>query len=160
MRKVVSTSRGSTLFLKAVIVIIGLAVLALCTLAIPSVLMSDDVGVYRPILLGMYLPAIPFFIALHQALKILNYIDQNKTFSLLTVSSLRISKYCAFAISAMYAAGMPYIYYAAEKDDAPGVILIGFIFTFVPFVIGTAASVFEKLLKNAIEIKSENDLIV
>ena len=56
--------------------------------------------------------------------------------------------------------GMPLIYYAAEVDDAPGLILIGMVIIFASFVVAVFAAVLQKLLKNAIDIKSENDLTV
>ena len=77
--------RSSTLFLRFVVSIIGIAVLALCIFALPAGISSDKTGMYRPILLGMYVPAIPFFAALYQALKLLSYIDKNKAFSELSV---------------------------------------------------------------------------
>lgn len=152
--------RGSTLILRGVIVLIGLIVLALCIVALPAGIRSDNTGDYRPILLGMYAPAVPFFFALYQALKLLNHIDKNKAFSQLSVVALKNIKYCAFIISALFAAGMPYIFYAADKDDAPGVVLIGLVIMGASFVIATAAAVFQRLLQNAVDIKSENDLTV
>lgn len=152
--------QGSTMFLKAVVALAGLAVLGLCVFALPAGIMSDQTGLYRYILMGMYLPAIPFFIGVYQTLKLLHYIDQNRAFSEDSVKSLRVIKYCATIVSIMYAAGMPYIYYVAELDDAPGVILIGLVFVFAPLVVAVFAAVLQKLLQNAIDIKSENDLTV
>jgi len=153
-------NRGSTIFLKGVVILIGLIVLALCIFALPRVIGSINMGGYDPILLGIYVTAIPFFIALYQALKLLSCIDNNKAFSDLSVNSLKHIKYCAVTISALYAAGMPYIFYVAEKDDAPGVVLIGLIIIFASIVIATFAAVLQKLLKNAMDIKLENDLTV
>ena len=152
--------RGSTLFLRIVISLIALVVLALCIFALPQGIRSDEAGAYRPILIGMYLPAIPFFIALYQAMKLLVYIDKNKVFSSVSVKALKNIKYCSFIISSLYILGMPYIFYVADKDDAPGVALIGFVFIFASLVVGTAAAVFQNLLQNVIDIKSENDLTV
>ncbi|EGW41794.1 hypothetical protein DOT_0212 [Desulfosporosinus sp. OT] len=55
---------------------------------------------------------------------------------------------------------MPFFYLVGEKDDAPGLILLGLVITFAPTVIAVFAAVLEKLLKDAIDIKSENDLTV
>jgi hypothetical protein len=55
---------------------------------------------------------------------------------------------------------MPYIFYVADKDDAPGVAAIGFAIIGLSFVIAVAAAVFQRLLQNAVDIKSENDLTV
>jgi len=151
---------GSTLFLRSVIYLMGLAVLALCLFVLPVGIRTDSTGYYRPILIGMYVPAIPFFIALYQGLKLLSYIDKNKAFSTLSVTALKHIKYCAIAISALYALGMPFIFRAAELDDAPGAIVIGLVIVFASFVIAVFAALLQVLLQNAIEIKSENDLTV
>lgn len=155
-----STNRGSTLVLQAVIVLIGIVVFAFCAVVLPAGIMTDNVGYYRPILLGMYIPAFPFFFGLYQALQLLYLINKNNAFSPASVKTLRIIKFCAFSISGLYALGMPYIYYAAELDDAPGVIVIGLVIIFASFVVGTFAAVLQKLLQNALDIKSENDLTV
>lgn len=152
--------QGSTLFLRAVIFLLGLIVLSLCIFVLPEGIMTDKVGYYRPILLGLYIPAIPFYIALHQGLKLLSYIDENKAFSELSVNSLKRIKYCAISISSLFALGMPYIFYAADRDDAPGVVAIGLIIIFASIVIGVFAAVLQRLLQNAIDIKAENDLTV
>jgi hypothetical protein len=152
--------KTSTFILKTVIVLVGTGVLALCIFVLPAGIMSDKVGYYRPLLLGMYVPAVPFFIALYQGLKLLHYIDQNKVFSNASVNALKIIMYCAGIIGGLYLAGMPYIFSVAERDDAPGVALLGFIFIFSSLVIATAAAVFQRLLQNVIDMKSENELTV
>lgn len=55
---------------------------------------------------------------------------------------------------------MPLIYEMAQEADAPGLIVLGLVMTCAPIVIAVFAAVLQKLLKNAIEIKSENDLTV
>jgi hypothetical protein len=108
----------------------------------------------------MLIPAIPFFIALYQAFKLLGYIENGKVFSNISVKALKNIKYCGFAISLLYVIGMPYVFYVVQKDDNTGVIAIGCVVIFASVVIATAAAVFEKLLQNAVDIKSENDLTV
>ncbi|MDA5111097.1 DUF2975 domain-containing protein [Brevibacillus thermoruber] len=105
-------------------------------------------------------PAIPFYFALYQAFKLLSYIDQNKAFSELSVIALKKIKYCAITINILYVVGMPLFYLMAEVDDAPGIIVIGLVMIFASMVIGVFAAVLQKLLKEAIEIKAENDLTV
>ena len=151
---------GSTLFLKVVIYLIGLAVLALCVVLLGNAFSKGKAGIFTPILLGMTVAAIPFFIGLYQGLLLLGYIDKNTAFSNLSVKAIKNIKNCAFTISVLYAAGMPYIIYVADKDDAPGAVLMGLVFIFAPLVISVFAAVLQKLLQNAIDIKSENDLTV
>jgi hypothetical protein len=152
--------RGTTVILRGAVILLGLIILGLCIFALPAGVSSDKTGYYRPILLGLYVPAIPFFWALYQAIKLLGYIDNNKAFSEFSVRALKNIKYCALIISGLFMAGMPYIFYAADRDDAPGVVAIGLVIAGSSFVIATAAAVFQRLLQNAVDIKSENDLTV
>jgi hypothetical protein len=154
--------RGSTIILRGVVILIGLIVLGLCVIGLPFAIKSEMAGDfdYGPIFVGLYVPAIPFFFALHQALKLLNYIDRNKAFSLAAVNALKRIKYCGLAISGLFAAGMPYVFWLSDRDDAPGVAAIGFVIIGASFVIATAAAVFQSLFQNAVDIKSENDLTV
>src|SRR4051812_46034110 len=113
MRALVKPS--STHILRGAVSLIGLIVLALCVFVLPPVL--SEPGAYRPVIIGMYVAAVPFYIALYQTLQLLGYIDRNHTFSGASVQALERIKYCAIAISALYAAGSPLLYIAAQADD-------------------------------------------
>lgn len=152
--------KGSTLFLKTVIVAVGLFVLFLCVYGLPVTMGAFNWGGYDPILLGMYLPAIPFYIALGHGLRLLGHIERGEVFSQLAVNSLRSIQWSGVAISGMYAAGMPYIFYVADKDDAPGVVAIALVIIFASLVISVAAALFKQLLQRAVDLKAENDLTV
>ncbi len=152
--------KGSTFFLRAVIYLIGLAVLGLCVILVGNAFGNQDVGMYFPILIGMTITAIPFFYALYQGLLLLSYIDNNAPFSELSVKALRTARYCHFAVSGIYAVGMPYIIWVAEKDDAPGAVAFALLILFAFLVVGVFTAVVEKLVQNALDIKSENDLTV
>ncbi|SEM68337.1 DUF2975 domain-containing protein [Lihuaxuella thermophila] len=156
--------QGSTLFLKAVIILIGIAVLSLCIwLPVGAREAADSKTEYaylQYILLLLYVTAIPFYFALYQAFKLLQYIDRNEAFSEMSVKALKTIKHCAFAISILYVAGLPLFYFVAEKDDAPGVLALALVIIFASIVISTCVAVLQKLLKNAIDIKSENDLTI
>ena len=152
--------QGSTLFLKLVVSLIGLAAAALCVFLLLAAVSSGEVGDFLPILLGMYASGIPFFVALCQTLKLLNHIDKGRAFSELSVRALKSIKYCAIAISALYAAGMPYIVYVADTDDAPGLTVLGLVIVFASAAIATFAAVLQRLLQDAIDLKSENELTV
>ena len=151
--------QGSTLFLKSVIYLIGLAVLGLCVI-LGGVSISGNAGMFLPVTLIMLIAAIPFFFGLYQGILLLNYIEKGTAFSELSVKAIKDIKYCAFTISVLYAVGMPYIIYVAEKDDAPGAVMLGLVFIFAPLITSVFAAVLEKLLQKALDIKSENDLTV
>ena len=158
--------QASTLFLKITLIVVGGSTLAFCIFAIPSI--SKGVGtewpdlayLKYPILIGGDLTAIPFFIALYQAFKLLTYIDKNTAFSEASVKALKYIKYCGIAMSVLYLAGMPILIQIADADDAPGAVGFGMLFAVAPLVVSVFAAVLQKLLQNAIDIKSENDLIV
>lgn len=152
-------NNSSTFILRGAICGIALIVLAVCIFVFPGAITSGT-GDYRPIIAGMYVTAVPFFIALYQALVLLGLIDNDRAFSDLSVKALQRIKYCAAVISGMYAAGMPYIYVVAQKDDAPGVVALGCIIVFASFIIAIFSAVLQKLLQNAVDIQSENDLTV
>lgn len=154
--------RGSTHFLRGVIFLVGIAVLAICIFGLPILIRSElerDFD-YGYIFIGLYITAVPFFIALYQSLTLLKYIDQNRAFSELSVRALHKIKYCAITISTLFMLGQPYVFYVADRDDAPGLAMLGFVIIGASFVIAVFAGVLEKLLQNAIDIKNENDLTV
>jgi hypothetical protein len=158
--------RGTTLFLKAAVILMGIPVLALCIFAVPAIadfaaeLYPDMTFIKYLVFIDLYASAVPFYIALYQAFRLLGYIDRNKAFSELSVRVLKNIKYCAIVISGLYVAGLPLFYLMAEKDDAPGIIVIGLVIIFASLVIAVFAAVLQKLLKEAIELKLENDLTV
>lgn len=158
--------RGSTLFLKIAVILIGIPVLSLCIFFVPGIAnftaeLYPDISYLKYLVyIDLYAAAIPFYFALYQAFKLLSYIDHNKAFSELSVRALKNIKYCAITISILFAAGMPLFYLIAERDDAPGIILIGLVLIFASMVIAVFAAVLQRLLQEAIDIKSENDLTV
>lgn len=159
-RKIMKTK--STLLLKTAIIALAAFTIFVCIAIFPGEIILElrndfDFG-YLIIL--MMIAAAPFLFALYQALKILGLIDRNMAFSNNSTTALRNIKICALIISGLYALTMPYIFRLAEVEDAPGLALIGFMIVGASFVIATAADVFQKLLQNAIDIKSENDLTV
>ena len=111
-----------------------------------------------PFILYGYAASIPFFIALYKAFKLLGYIGQKKAFSLQSVKALRSIKYCAILLSIFIVMAALYVRIFHNKDDDPaGVLAMCIVFTFVSLVVATAVAVFEKILQNGMDIKSENE---
>ena len=166
MNQAPSTKRSATIFLQVVIVLIGIGALALM-LWEPHLEGRNahatlfEIYFKDPFLAYAYLASIAFFVALFQAFTLLGYIGQNKVFSLNSVRALRTIKYCAMTLVAMIGAAVAYLFIAVRgKDDIAGGVAMGLLMIFVSCVIGTAAAVFERLLQNAVDMKSENDLTV
>jgi hypothetical protein len=77
--------RGSTLFLRLIIVLIAIVVLA-WMIVFPQLERRatnlDLISIYRdPLIIYGYIASIPFFVALFQAFKLLGYVEKNRVFS-------------------------------------------------------------------------------
>ena len=157
--------RSATLFLKFVILLI--AVLALAAMIWePQTegrnVNADQFSIYfrDPFLAYAYAASIPFFMALYQAFKLLGFIERNQVFSQTSVRALRNIKYCAITLSGLIILGLLFIRIFNPGDDSAGITALGICAIFASIVIATAAAVFQKLLQNAVDLKSENDLTV
>jgi len=156
----------STNFLRLVLILMAAIVLALCIFALPEMwkggsaefpMASNSVLM---IVIGLYITAVPFFVALWQTFKLLSYIDKNTAFSDLSVQALKNIKNCAIVVSVVYVLFVPLLFPIADADDAPGLIIFGMVIACAPISVAFFAAVLQKLLASAIEIKLENDLTV
>ncbi|MBT1707835.1 DUF2975 domain-containing protein [Fulvivirgaceae bacterium PWU5] len=157
--------RISTGFLQAVIVLIGIVVLAVLIrlpLTEGRAVNLDLLSIYLdPLILYGYATSIAFFVALYKAFKLLAYIGHNKVFSSDSVAALKSIKYCAIVFSILIVIAGLYIMLSHNKEDDPaGFLAICIVTTFASIVVATAAAIFEKILQNAIDMKSENDLTI
>ena len=156
----------TTLFLKTAVLLMGIPVLALCIFLVPEIgnisakLLPEFTYIKYLVSIVFYLSAIPFYFALYQAFKLLRYIDKNMAFSEISIRALKKITHCAITISTLHVLVLPLFYLFADKDDAPGVIFVGLVVPFASMVIAVFAAVLHRLLQEAIDIKSENDLIV
>jgi hypothetical protein len=108
----------------------------------------------------VYVGSIPFFVGIYQAFKILGYAGRDRVFSPAAVKALRTIKYCAITIIGFVAAEEFFILLNHGSDDAAGGVFMGLLITFGSIVVAAAAALFERILQNAVDIKSENDLTV
>jgi DUF2975 family protein len=160
-------NRRSTIFLQIVIVLIGIAALALL-LWEPQIegvnknRTNFEIYFQDPFLALVYAGSIPFFIALYQAIRALGYVGRNEVFSPEVVKALRIIKYCALAIIGFVVLEELFILFSGNRDlENPGApIFMGILIAFPSIVVATVAAMFERILQNAVDIKSENDLTV
>jgi len=154
--------RGSILFLKAVLLLVGIGALALM-LWEPHIEGRNahatlfEIYFKDPFLAYAYIASIPFFVALYQAFKLLRYVGQNTVFSPAAIRALRTIRYCAMAIVGFVALGEVFIM-MGESDDRAGGVFIGILITFSSIVIVAAMIVLERVLQSAVEIRSGNDM--
>lgn len=152
--------RSSTLFLKLILLFLSIGILVISGFLLYQITQSDSLGYYRPILVGVLISVFPLLYIFYQAFYLLNNIDKNLSLTDSSVNSLRIIKFCSFLISLMYLIGSPFIFIVAQRDDAPGVVLINLLLIIGPFSVGVFAYILQKLLINAIGYKSENELTI
>jgi hypothetical protein len=160
--------RGSTLFLKLVIVLLGIVVLTWMVVFPRSegaAANRDLISIYTdPFVLYLYVTWVPFFVALYQAIRLLGFVEANTVFSQPAVEAVRKIKYCAIAYGGFIAVAIAYIAAMAKlkngDDDPAGFVAIGLVLIFASAVFTTAAAVLQKLLQNAVDLKVENDLTV
>lgn len=156
--------RSSTVFLQMVVVLIGMGALALLLWEPHLEGRNANATLFEiyfkdPFLAYAYVASLAFFVALYQAFKVLGYARHNQVFSPKAVSALRTIKYCAMAMIGFVAVGEIFIV-LDESEDRAGGVFMGILITFGSIVIAAAAAMFEQILQNAVDIKSENDLTV
>lgn len=162
--------RGLTFTAKAIVYLMGIAVLAICAILFPEIAREESVSNPNPdrstfpFLIVPWIFSLPVFIALFQILKILNYIDKGEAFSKKLVKALKNIKISAFVFSgltilgAIFLIGMGRI--TGESEDVLPVVVLGTVITFVSIVVATCTAVLQKLMQNAVDLKEENDLTV
>jgi hypothetical protein len=156
--------RGPSLFLRAVLVLIGIGALAFL-LWEPHLEGRNahatlfEIYFKDPFLVYAYIGSIPFFVGLYHAIKVLGYAGGDKEFSRSAVRSLRTIKFCAIALVGFVAVGEFFIL-SNHSDDHAGGVMMGVFITFASIVVATAMAVLERTLQNAVDMKSENDLTV
>jgi DUF2975 family protein len=155
---------GATVFLRGVLVIFAIVVLALLLVEPHFEGRNAHATLFEiyfkdPFLAYAYVAAIPFFGGLYQAFKVLGYAGRNKEFSPPAVRSVRTIKYCAIALVGFIVGGEAIIMFG-NSDDRAGGVMVGAFILFASLVVATAMTILERALQNAVDMKSENDLTV
>jgi hypothetical protein len=138
---------GSILFLRAVLALVGVGVLA-GLIWMPQLegrnANADLVTIYLgdPFLAYVYVGALPFFFGLYQAFHLLGCVGRGQA--------------CSPAAGAE-----AYILLGPHAgEDRAGGVAMGVLAGFPCLIAATVAAVLERVLQNAVDLKSENDLTV
>jgi hypothetical protein len=159
-----NVKRGSTTFLKVIIFLFGIALLAVCIFLLPEAARRDaierpgDYSLY-PLLICAYGLSITFSVGLYQVFKLLTYIEQNNAFSESSLQSLKVLKKCAFVVILFILLAIVYLRVRSQftSDDAAGPISIGLMGVFATSIIAAIVDALQKPLKNIPDIKSKNE---
>ncbi len=157
--------RGSAIFLKVIIFLVGIAVLTLCIYWIPVLTIRDvkvhpggDYSLY-PLLVCAYGICITFSFALFHVYKLLTFIERNNAFSESSLKSLKVIKKCAF--TAIFFIVLMIISLnvisSISGDDAAGPISLSLICILVTSIVTAIVDVFQKPVINILELNPKNE---
>lgn len=158
-----------TTVMRIAIFLMGVAVVSVCGILLPEgareeAISNPQAGPVWPYLLGAWVMTVPIFIALYQTFLLTRFIDEDKAFTSKSVRALQIIKNCALIFAALVVIGAIAVVIAVRManptEDVVPVGPIGFIFVSISIIIATFVAVLKKLLQQAIDIKSENELTV
>lgn len=156
--------KDTILFLKIVTNIMGIVTLALFVFYLPWLANRTATNhpkfahLKSPMLIGLYIKGIPFYLALYKAFMLLNYIKNGNAFSIDSVDALSYIKKYATSEIVIYLAIFSYL--MIQKALHPGIIIIIGVITFTALTISFFAAILQELLNTALKIKSENDITI
>ncbi|HWK21980.1 MAG TPA: DUF2975 domain-containing protein [Ureibacillus sp.] len=156
--------RGSTTFLKFIIFLVGIAVLAVCLYFLPEAARRDSIdrpGDYSlyPLLVFAYGICITFYVALYQIFKLLIYIDKDNAFSEFSFQSLKVIKKCTFTVIFFIFLAIVYLRVLVQftGDDAAGPTSLGLMSILVISIIAAIVDVLQKPIKNFLDSQPKNN---
>ena len=153
--------RSSTIVLQAVVLLIGIGALAFL-LWEPHVEGRNahatllEIYFKDPFLAYVYVASIPMFVGLYQTFKTLECVRHNRVFSQATVKSLRTIRVCATAMVGCVAVGEVFIL-LGDSDDRAGGVFMGLLITSASVVVAIAATILGRILRSALDARSQSD---
>lgn len=121
--------RGIHVFFKILLVLMAFGAVAfgICVLCLA---MTDPIEppyrqYFYPILLAMYLSAVPFFTGLFYGYRFLCQTDSHTQETAAVVQTLRKIKLCAISYGILFLLVIPFWIGLPEADDAPGAMFFG-----------------------------------
>ncbi len=160
-----NVKHGSTTFLKAIIFLMGIAMLALSLYWLPETadrearVHPETAYFLIPFLVCTYGFCIAFSVALYQAYKLLTYIEKNNAISELSLKALKIIKKCTFTVIPLFLLGIVSLRVIAKvtggDDDAAGPISLCLMGILATSIVTAIVDALQKPLKNLLELKPE-----
>ncbi|RZT23548.1 DUF2975 domain-containing protein [Fictibacillus sp. BK138] len=151
--------RGSAIFLKVIIFMVGIAMLTLCIYWMPVLTIRDvkahpdgDYSIY-PLLVCAYGICIAFSFSLFQVYKLLTFIEGNNAFSESSLNSLKVIKKCAFTaifFIVLLIISLKVIS-SISGDDSAGPISISLMSILATSIIIAVVDVLQKPLKSFLD---------
>jgi hypothetical protein len=147
----------AAIFLQTVAALTGIAVLSLM-LWEPNIEGRNAHATFfqvyftDPFLAYAYVASLSFFTALWQGFRLLGYARQGRFFSAAALTALRTAKLCAMAMLAFVVMG-EILLMLGPSDDRAGGVFMGLLIGFGATLIGSAATLFEGLVRDAMAMR-------
>lgn len=103
---------------------------------------------------GLYLGTLAILAGCIFAWQLLNYATGQQAFTQLAVTTLARLKWACVCLQIGVCCLLPVIYQMADRGDAPGLMVIGLVLLFIPFVISVFLAILQRLWQVA--VKGEN----
>jgi hypothetical protein len=150
--------QGSTTFLKVIIFLLGIVMVALCFYWLPVIAIREpkvhpgDYSLY-PLLVYAYGCCISFSVALYQSFKLLIYVETNNALSEFSLKSLKVIKKCGFTTIFIIVLAIATLKVIAKVsgDDSAGPISLSLMGILATSIITAVVDVLQKLLKNLMD---------
>lgn len=110
--------------------------------------------------ISLYLSAIASLLIIYYMYRMLGLVDNDRAFSAMSLIYVRAIFRLTIMEFIVLIGTVPFVYYIADNDDAPGVMIIDLGMLIIPLAVATFVSIIEKLLKNAIELKLDYELTI
>jgi hypothetical protein len=155
---------GATRFLQTVLVLAGLVIFGLLLWEPHLEGRNANATVFEiyfqdPFLAYAYIAAIPFFVGLYQAFRVLGCAGRDEAFSPAALNGLRTIKRCALAIIGFVLGGEIFILMQTGEDRA-GAVMLGLFIMLAALVVAMAMTVLERATQQALDLKLDSDLTV
>ncbi|WP_242310106.1 DUF2975 domain-containing protein [Bacillus cereus group sp. BfR-BA-01331] len=153
-----------SLWLKLIIILCGCFGLLFCIYIGPEtgravLLVSENLkGLYKPFVLFIWITGIPFFSALFLGWKICSDIASHQAFTVKNANRLKRISILSMTEGVLYIGGLLYIFAAGSYHTSILVILL--LILFFSVVISIFTSLLSHLIREASEIKDDNDLTI
>ena len=156
--------KNYVLFLKAVLILFGVGLLAFAVFLLPK--FAEMAANYYtelrylkiPGLIFVYCTAVPFYIALFRGVRICDTILQSDPFSRKNRKAFTIAGVCALIVALMYYGGTLALVFL--QVDRLIIYIVGVLIGSCALIFTLLCAVLDQLLAKAIEIREENDLTV
>lgn len=155
------TKRKLIYWLLLMLACLGLVVLVLCVLAIPY--LADRTAQQNPeyqqlkvpLMLFLYLTALPFYAGVFQAMRICREILKGNEFTTQNAQSLILISYYSFSVILLYFVGAVLLLSQNALHSSIAIIILTVIF--MAAAIAVFGALLSHLVQHAVLIKEEND---